>query len=425
MTPSPRPSRRERLLKRIRTEMDQECRAVAESLDPADRTGLAPFLERLTQSSTDLRERTAGALAPKIFSLCVQAPPELFHAAGIGHSRLACGSFATADTAPRHLPALACPMAKSMAGLLAMAGEAQDLSLVVPTTCDWMVKFPELAGFRETAPIHFMELPHLREGEAAARRWTGAVKELKTWVEKRTGRRIRPKALLSAVREFNRAAPSFERLLSLRRTQALPAAHFALIMNAFSLMDINAWHQALLDYMAGSRAPAETRPPVFLTGSPIVFPNYKMLDLIENAGMHIAGDDICTMERVFPGLTAPRDNSEYSLIKALADRHHRACTCPTFADNARRMNRLVAQVRQNKIRGVVFHVLKGCHPFDMEAGLAEERLKAEGIRFLKIETDYVKSDEQNIVTRLEAFGRSIAAGPETAAENRTIETALN
>ena len=132
----------------------------------------------------------------------------------------------------------------------------------------------------------------------------------------------------------------------------------------------------------------------------------------------MADDDLCSGGRVFPGAAAYEDGSDYALIRALAERHHKACTCPTFADNDRRLNRLVHTLETKNIRGVVFHVLKGCHPFDMDAGILEERLKEKNVRFLKIETDYVREDEQNIVTRLEAFSRTLQQREESDVEYR-------
>ena len=399
-------SRLLRLVKRTRSDMTLETQAVEATLSSEERGLLSPFLKSLGRSLN--REPLPDkALELNVFSLCVQAPPELFHAAGLPVARLACGSFAARDAAPQHLPALACPMIKSLAGLLSLEGEGRDLNLVIPTTCDWVVKFAELTGLDRSGHIHFMELPHLRESETASRRWIQEINSLKSWIENLSGRRISPKQLLASIRVFNKAAVVFEQLLALRRDQGGPGIHFALILNAFGLMNIEAWTGAVHAYIRDQRGPEHRRTPVFLSGSPVVFPNYKMIHLIENAGMYVAGDDVCTLERAFPGATAYKDRSAYSLVQALADRHHKACICPTFADNYRRMDRLVTEVRQHGVKGVIFHVLKGCHPYDMEAGLVEQRLKQEGIRYLKIETDYVKADEQNIVTRLEAFSRSI------------------
>lgn len=398
-------ARLERLIKRTRTGMVREADEIKKRLPPQDLKALAPFLKTLEGFAV---AAFSDGTPKTVYSLCVQVPAELFHAAGLKVIRLACGSFASKDAAPGHLPALACPMVKSLTGLFSLEQPIQPLHIVIPTTCDWVVKFAALSGLENSSQLHFMELPHLREGETACQRWLNEIKALKTWIETISGRTVSRKALLNSIRVFNRAATFFESLCEQRRAQAVPGIHFFLITNALPLMDIEAWSAGVQAYLGTARPGGTPKIPVFLSGSPVVFPNDKMIRLIENAGMAVTGDDICTLERAFPGVTAFRDPSEYSLLHALADRHHKACSCPTFADNQRRLDRLTTQVRDHGMKGVIFHVLKGCHPFDMEAGLVEQHLAREGIRMLKIETDYVNSDEQNIITRLEAFARSMA-----------------
>lgn len=302
---------------------------------------------------------------------------------------------------------MTCPMIKSLAGFLSL--DTCSAECVIPTTCDWVVKYSELTGLCASTDIHFMELPHLKENEQSARRWLNEVKGFKTWLERTTGQKINPSVLLESVRIYARAYELYTRLVNLRRRQVVPGIHFALILNALPYQDIDIWMAHTAAYIFELREPELWDPPVFLAGSPIVFPNFKMLTLIENAGMAVTADDLCTMERTFSGAVTWRDTSEHSLLEALAQRYHKACTCPTFADNQRRINNITRTLDLHHIKGVIFHVLKGCHPYDMESGILEHQLKEKGYRFLKIETDYVKEDEQNIVTRLEAFRRTLGS----------------
>lgn len=367
-------------------------------------SALEPFIETLCLSQ-DPKSFISQSSRRVIPTFCLQAPLELFHAAGLQPFKLACGSHVSANLAPLHLPALTCPMIKSLAGLLEM--DSAVCECVIPTTCDWVVKFSELTGLHEKADIHFMELPHLRENERAAKRWLNEMKYFKTWLEKITGKKITPKDLHHSMHLYAKADKLYTQLIDLRRQQAVPDLHFAVIANALPYQDIEDWMTYTAAYILELREPAPKKVPVYLAGSPIVFPNYKMLALIENAGMAVTADDICTLERIFPGAAAYREKTEYALLSALALRNHTGCTCPTFADNQRRINIMTRTLEQNNISGVIFHVLKGCHPYDMEAGILENRIKEKGFRFLKIETDYVKEDEQNIVTRLEAFKRTL------------------
>ncbi len=405
MTPStPRLVRlKKRTTALMQKEVEEQITLIRNRFDYTEH--LEPFINTLGKILF-MDEFIDNAQKNVIMTPCIQAPLELFHAAKVQPFRLACGAFAVQNMAPLHLPALTCPMIKSISGLLEM-NSVSGTPLVIPTTCDWVVKFSELTGLYDTADIHFMELPHLREAERSSKRWHNEIKIFKNWLEKTIGHKISSKMLLNAIKIHAKAAELYNRLINLRRQQVIPSLHFALIANALSYQDIETWISAVDLYILNHREPEIGTVPVFLSGSPIAFPNYKMLTLIENAGMSVTADDLCTMERTFQGSTPYEDTSEFSLLKALAQRYQKACSCPTFADNQRRLNAMVHTLEQHSIKGVIFHVLKGCHPYDMEAGILENQLKHRGIRFLKIETDYVKEDEQNIVTRLEAFKRTL------------------
>jgi benzoyl-CoA reductase/2-hydroxyglutaryl-CoA dehydratase subunit BcrC/BadD/HgdB len=130
--------------------------------------------------------------------------------------------------------------------------------------------------------------------------------------------------------------------------------------------------------------------------------------VLEEAGLVAVMDDLCSSERLFPGAVFYDDLSEHGLLKALAQRYHQGCLCPTFADNDRRVNNITAPAHKKLYRGVVFHVLKGCHPFDLESLSLEAKLKDEGLKYLKLETDHTAEDVQTLLTRLEAFGSSLA-----------------
>jgi benzoyl-CoA reductase/2-hydroxyglutaryl-CoA dehydratase subunit BcrC/BadD/HgdB len=90
-------------------------------------------------------------------------------------------------------------------------------------------------------------------------------------------------------------------------------------------------------------------------------------------------------------------------MSALAQRYHMGCLCPTFIDNDRRINNILGRLGGDDFGGVVFHVLKGCHPYDIESCGLEGSLKEHGLKFIRLETDYASEDSSNLLTRAEAF----------------------
>jgi benzoyl-CoA reductase/2-hydroxyglutaryl-CoA dehydratase subunit BcrC/BadD/HgdB len=156
----------------------------------------------------------------------------------------------------------------------------------------------------------------------------------------------------------------------------------------------------------GSGAGAKTRKSpdgVYLTGAPVFFPNFKVLHLLEEAGLRCLGDDLCSSERLFPRHVELSDTSLDGMCAALAEAYHRGCLCPVFAESERRAALIREAADGGEIRGVVFHLLKGCHPYELDSFPLEERITGWGLKFLKIETDYSTEDSRNLLTRLEAF----------------------
>ena len=347
----------------------------------------------------------AAVNRPVVEHLCNQAPFELFHAMGVHPVRLGSGSFNVMRVSSSRLPVLMCPYLKATMGMLELHKDSQPHRLhhVVPTTCDWVVKFPEMADTVQRTC--FLELPHLRENEKGQKRWLEEIYGLVDFLEDQTGRKLKRKALKASVQTFMQAWKAVGRLIELRRKRLLPGIWFMVVINSFMLDPIEIWTEQvlkLLDTIQGD-FPRPLHQGLFLAGSPIVFPNYKLLDLIESAGMDVCADDLCTSERIWPGGVCYDDSSFHGILKTLSERYHRACICPTFADNERRINSIFNTLEQHSIRGVIFHVLKGCHPFDIESLTLEPQLKQKGHKFLRIETDYVEEDSRNILTRLEAF----------------------
>ena len=341
--------------------------------------------------------------------MCLQAPLELFHAMGFHPFKISSGSFSAGQVAAPHLPALTCPMLHASLGALDMGKQRASL-LVIPTTCDWVVKFPEMARMGEIAlpeAIHWMELPRLKDSPRARERWFSEVAALGECLGRLSGRKLNRRALLKSLETFKAARQALSRLIALRRAGRVPAPWFLLMAGAFFLDHVENWTIAVYRALPalGQAAPEGGR--IFLAGSPIYFPNFKLPHLLEEAGLVLAADDLCSSERLFPANVAAPDPSESGLLRSLAESYHQGCLCPTFGDNDRRVNNILGAIPGNGIRGVIFHVLKGCHPYDLESLALEAPLKTARLRFLKVETDYTAEDSRNILTRLEAFRQTL------------------
>jgi benzoyl-CoA reductase/2-hydroxyglutaryl-CoA dehydratase subunit BcrC/BadD/HgdB len=284
-----------------------------------------------------------------------------------------------------------------------------DSPLVVPTTCDWVTKFGETRRVvnPNLEPIKYLELPRFKGDPDSQKRWLGEVYKLKKFLEDLRRAKITRQDLLKAIADFNEAYVAAIKLKAARLKGRLSLVWFLLIMGSyFGDLPVR-WAKNVEKLLAALPAPEPKGPRVFLAGSPILFPNFKLPALIEEAGLWTVADDLCSSERVFPPGQVVEDSSVEGTLASLAGRYHQGCLCPTFGDNERRVNNIIGQKSESDFTGVVFTVLKGCHPYDLESSTIERPIKDDGLRFLRLETDYAAEDRQNLLTRLEAFGHSL------------------
>jgi len=411
---------------RAKTLEKQRAETVAELAWLETRSDYRPefayFLD-LFRGDISLATVAQRAGRPAATVLCVQAPLEIFHACGFHPFKIFSGSQAAGQIAASRLPTLVCPMLRSVLGALETETQpadkaAGDFPWIIPTTCDWVVKFPEMAqpGTKAVGKcMHWMELPRLKDSERAGDRWFGEVRALGDFLSRAGGRALNRKTLMQSIDVFKEARQSFSRLIDLRRAGLVPGPWFFLITGSFFLDSVENWTAAVEKTLpcfgqtatAGAPEGGPKGVRIFLAGSPIFFPNFKMPGLMEEAGLLITADDLCSSERIFPANVTVDDPSKDGLLQALAESYHRGCLCPTFGDNDRRINNIKGALPGAGFKGVVFHVLKGCHPYDLESFSLETPLKEAGLRFLRVETDYAVEDSQNILTRLEAFRRTM------------------
>jgi benzoyl-CoA reductase/2-hydroxyglutaryl-CoA dehydratase subunit BcrC/BadD/HgdB len=238
---------------------------------------------------------------------------------------------------------------------------------------------------------------------------------MRSFLEAESGKKIKRKTLFDSIVVYNKAWEALSLLEEQRKRGRIAFPWFLVVTNSFFLDGPERWTGAVSalaktlaengSNTAGSDAAGAGAARVFIAGSPVFFPGFKLPLLMEDAGLSVAGDDLCSSGRIFPGNVSLSDTSEFGMLSALAERYHHGCLCPTFADNDRRVNSIIAGAAD--YRGVIYQVLKGCHPCDIESCSLEGALKANGLKYLRLETDYTAEDSRNLLTRLEAFKQTL------------------
>ena len=183
------------------------------------------------------------------------------------------------------------------------------------------------------------------------------------------------------------------------------------VMNAYSYMPVSMWAEQMHRLNGemkqrleqGRFVSRKNQPRILVTGSPIAFPNIKVPLLIEEMGGVFAADETCMGERGLYDPVSVIDPSFDGMMRALASRYTKPCTCPVFVDNSQRIYRMKQMIKEHKIQGVIYHVLRGCLVYDYEYQLMEEAMGKLDIPIIRVESDYNEEDVEQLRIRIEAF----------------------
>jgi benzoyl-CoA reductase subunit C len=137
---------------------------------------------------------------------------------------------------------------------------------------------------------------------------------------------------------------------------------------------------------------------LFLAGS--VCDQSAVLDLFENSGASIVGDDLCTGWRYFAEDVRPEGDP----LEALADRFIRRVPCPCkYNPRIDRGEDFLTKVMASRAQGVVFLLLKFCDPHAFDYPYLKGKLDEKKVPSLLLEIEPGGIPHGAMETRLEAF----------------------
>ncbi|UCG69868.1 MAG: 2-hydroxyacyl-CoA dehydratase [Thermoplasmata archaeon] len=364
--------------------------------------------------SAKLIYQDLGFSEPIVGIFCNLVPEELILAAGARPQRI-CGGFqGTISISESILPQVYCPLIKSTVGFF-MKNMLDDLKLVVvPTTCDGKKKAAEILSEKKTTLI--MEVPHTILTPQARELWFKELRNLKKNLERHLGKKITKKDLRQAMVKTNMKREMLIDLYNLRKKNPPILGSDALLVGHMSFYeDLDSWidhTKNLINELKSKEATSEDSiPRIMLTGSPTILPTWKIPLLIEDAGGIIVMDDLCSSAKTLLRKIELRSWTMYDMLIGLAD-HYLMSGCPCFVPNDVRMTRLLNDIKEYNVDGVVYHNLQGCQLYGGEAWRVERALKERGIPSLKLETSYGEGDVKQLKIRVDAFLEMLEANKE-------------
>ncbi|HLC00983.1 MAG TPA: 2-hydroxyacyl-CoA dehydratase family protein [Candidatus Bathyarchaeia archaeon] len=356
---------------------------------------------------------------------CAFAPIELILAADAIPVRVNSGWYDASKIGDRVVPVEVCPMVRSTIGAkmisLSPFLEMSD-ALISVLTCDGMTKLSEILG--DFKPVWTMPLPRVKDSDQSLRFWNEEIRSAKDNLEKLTGTKIDKKRLRGSIELVQKATKVFRRLQELRKGPPVIMGRDAMLVNqAFMWDDITRWTEkteALCDELdkrveqKSWACPPDT-PRVLVTGTPMIWPdNWKMPSLVEEASPQgvLVADELCSSDRILNDPVGVDEWTMDDMLKGISERYLMASTCPCFTSadgNEDRINWLINKVKDWKVNGVVYYVVRGCMLYAMEYSRVKKVLDRLSIPVYYLDTEYTREDVGQMKTRVEAFLEMLTA----------------
>lgn len=236
-------------------------------------------------------------------------------------------------------------------------------------------------------------------------------------LEKHTKTELTKKLLMQECKSVRQIRQTWNQYRSLMDKQKTPISFeiaAALMQSMYYTKDLNEWNwhmQMLIRDICKkkeTRYESKNKPGIMIAGSPIIFPNLKVIQLVEDAGM-----EICCMADPF---TIPfeaasrkmyRSESLDQTISRIAAWQVKNDASGALVNNMALVRKLEIEIERCPVEGILVHILKGQIEYDFELSAMEEIAERYDIPVFRLETDYQYQDVEQLRIRAEAFGEML------------------
>ena len=350
---------------------------------------------------------------------CMFAPVELILAADAIQVRIGSGWYDAAKLGDRIVPVEVCPVIRSAIGAkmvhLSPYFELSD-AIINPLTCDGRTKLSEILESDKT--VWTMCPPRVKDSPQSRNLWNEEVIGTKKKIEGLTGKKITSKKLRTSIELVQKATRAFRRLQGIRKGHPVIMGRDVMLVNQITMWDdIKRWTEKAeelcdeLETRVNQKVwacPPETSR-VMITGTPMFWPdNWKIPNLIEESSPQglIVVDELCSGDRLLYDPVGVDEWTMSDMLDAVAERYLLASTCPCFTSeqgNEDRINWLFDRIKEFKIDGVIYYVVRGCILYAMEYARIKKILDHMEIPVYYLDTEYTREDVGQMKTRIEAF----------------------
>lgn len=254
--------------------------------------------------------------------------------------------------------------------------------------------------------ISLLDIPKLFTPDLASKHYKESISSLIERIEKYFNKVIDDNALFNAITICQKTRGLLNRLNNLRRT-SLP------IINSLQMSEIcklsvsgdkeifNKELETLLQQLEEQKnykeSSLENKPRLMMTGS--FQEGTELLHVVENSGGMLVCEDLSDRIRYFRTTVQIDRDPVSAIVMGYLNKPPSA----SVADHQKRAEYILDLIKEFRIDGVIYYVLKFDDPYLFEFPDIKEILNQNNIPIVRIETEASRISEGQIKTRLQAF----------------------
>ena len=304
-----------------------------------------------------------------------------------------------------------CPFARAQYGERLLGEQAYygliDM-LVVPITCQHLRRAGDLWDYFTDVKVFRLGIPHEYDSDEGLKYYTDRTKELKSSLEELTGKPVTDASLREAIDLYNKMRTLFKEISLTKKDPNPPisALDFIKLNHAsfyadptFMVNVLDSLYRGIRD--RGGESAVPDAPRLLLVGPNIAFGDYKILELVNEAGGLIVAEEICEGVRFY----WQNVESNGDLVEAVAKRYLRErLPCAFMRESAeKRLDFIKGLAKEFNVAGVIWYQLLYCDTYDIESFYFAQELEKVGLPMLKLESEYDILDRGSLRTRIETF----------------------
>lgn len=341
-------------------------------------------------------------------------PEELIHASGaipVRHVRG--GDPEPLAAAAAYMDRVLCPFARAQYGYRVLEDEPRYQMidfLVSAITCQHMRRVADAWDIYTDMEVFRLGVPHAYNTEAGLQYYLEMVKRLQGRLETFLGTKIEEERLRKSVVLYNEMRSLFKEISFLRRAETPPLSgkEFIRLMHGSFYLDpeemVAILRDSLAELKSGRKEGGKRKSRILLTGNMLAVGDYKVVDMVEDAGGSLVIEQLCGGIRHY----LANVNLNGTVLEALARRYLSGREpCAFMRPSRERLDLVVTLAKEFNVDGVIWYQLRYCDTYNMEFFYFNNIMKEMGLPVLKLESEYDVEERGTLLNRIESFIESI------------------